>query len=374
MLECFATITPGLEAIAQAELEDLGLEGLVATEGGFEFQADIESLVALNLWSRTASRFLVRLGQFTTRKLGELEARAAKLPWRHYLDGKHPIRLRASCKRSKIYHTGAVIERVARSIESVVGTSITLVKGESDESQEQLVLVRIMDDLVVISIDTSGAHLHKRGYRQAVAKAPLREHLAAAFILMTGWDGSTPFYDPMTGSGTLPIEAALWAANQAPGLTRSFAMERWPCVPPKLITRARSDAKASLNTGHLPPILGFDRNPGAIQAAQSNAERAGLPSLTFDQAPLSASAQIISDEPGLMLVNPPYGLRIGEATKLRNLYDSLGKCVNGPLAHWEVGVISANRDLLKRLPPDLSALGAPVFHGGTRIYFHVRKA
>ena len=131
--------------------------------------------------------------------------------------------------------------------------------------------------------------------------------------------------------------------------------------------------KASSNTAHLPPILGFDRNPGAIAAAQSNAERAGLPHLNFDLAPLTESAKLLPQEPGLMVVNPPYGLRIGEAKKLRNLYDSLGACMNGPLAEWEVSVISANRDLLKRLPPELSPVGPPVFHGGTRIYFHVRK-
>jgi putative N6-adenine-specific DNA methylase len=201
-----------------------------------------------------------------------------------------------------------------------------------------------MRDVCTVSADSSGALLHFRGYRQELAKAPLRETLAAAVLLGAGWSGDTPLADPMCGSGTIPIEAAMIARRMAPGRARSFAFLRWPHTDKKMWNRLLDSARA----GELPKspvqIVGADRDAGAIAAARANAERAGVANdVIFVKQSISALAP--ADGPGLVVVNPPYGVRVGDAGPLKDLYAQLGNVMRKQRSGWTLGLLSADRAL-----------------------------
>ena len=209
MFEVYAVATPGLERLAQTELKNLGIEECEATEGGLSLRASFETLCRLNLQSRICSRFIVRLGEDKVTSLKALQHFANGLSWKQFIRTNQPIQVRATCKQSKIYHSGAVIERFQNSLESSIGKGLQYVKGEDVPDDTQRIIVRIFQNQVTVSIDSSGEHLHRRGYRQATAKAPMRENIAASCVLSLGYSGQHAFLDPMTGSGTLAIEAAL---------------------------------------------------------------------------------------------------------------------------------------------------------------------
>ncbi|MBS1241551.1 MAG: methylase, partial [Gemmatimonadetes bacterium] len=266
MLECFAVTAPGLEAVTAAELAALGLVPTGMEEGGVSFTADLSGLYLANLQLRTASRVLVRLATFEGRGFPELERHARKVPWQDFLGPGVRAAFRVTSKKSKLYHAGAIEERVA----GTVGRS----EGQTGGVDQEFV-VRVFRDRFTISADSSGALLHQRGYRLATAKAPLRETLAAAMLLGAGWDPRTPLVDPFCGSGTIPIEAALLARRIPPGRHRSFAFMRWPGFDAAswqaLLARADAESLPQASA----PIVGADRDAGAIRASVANAERAG---------------------------------------------------------------------------------------------------
>ena len=298
--ELFASTAPGLESIAAGELKALRVRGRQEI-GGVAFGGDLDRLYQANLWLRTASRVVARLGRFHASTFYELERRARKLPWEEFLPSSGPVRLRVTCRKSKLYHSDAVAERVLSAISRSTSRAIEANgegfndgKGSADdaedaehadetddretepgiEGQAQLFIVRIVHDQVEVSADCSGELLHRRGYRQEIAKAPLRETLAAAMILASGWRKGEPLLDPMCGSGTIAIEAALVARGIAPGSQRKFQFMNWPTFDEGLwhdmLEKARGSATHSTEK-----IRGGDRDAGAVQAAARNAERAG---------------------------------------------------------------------------------------------------
>ena len=284
--EIFAPTAPGLESIAAGELKSLGVRGRQEV-GGVAFAGDLDRIYEANLWLRTASRVVVRLGQFHASTFYELERRAKKLPWADFLPAKGSVEVRVTCRKSRLYHSNAVVERVLSVIAGLAPSGIEMKAGNlSDEEQEedhevksprQLFVVRIVNDLCEISADSSGELLHRRGYRKEVAMAPLRETLAAAMVLASGWDGrrGEPLLDPLCGSGTIPIEAALIARGIAPGLHREFQFMQWPTFDRRLWSDMLEKAQSSATESSL-QILGTDRDRGAISAASHNAERAGV--------------------------------------------------------------------------------------------------
>jgi putative N6-adenine-specific DNA methylase len=204
--------------------------------------------------------------------------------------------------------------------------------------------VRFLHDVCTISADSSGELLHRRGYRLATAKAPLRETLAAGVLMAMGWDGQEPLLDPMCGAGTIPIEAALIARRIAPGLARAFASERWPAAPVADFDALRARARAESLPRARVPIFASDRDAGAIAAARANAERAGVAGdIEFRECALSGIAPPAGH--GLLLTNPPYGARVGERNALRNLYAQLGKVARGACGGWTIALLSADRAL-----------------------------
>ena len=373
--EFFASTAPGLESIAAGELRTLGVRGRQEI-GGVAFSGDLDRLYAANLWLRTVSRVVVRLGRFHAGTFYELERRAKKLSWDEFLPANGRVRLRVTCRKSKLYHSDAVGERIMSAITSSTSRAIELSgegnddgdsddaevaeKAEENETQKsrsrnesrgsQLFVVRILHDEVEVSADSSGELLHRRGYRQEIAKAPLRETLAAAMVLASGWKKHEPLVDPMCGSGTIPIEAALIARDVAPGLRRKFQFMTWPAFDAGVWSMILEEATGRV-TNTTPQIRGSDRDGGAVQASLRNAERAAVAdAIEFSAASLSGSLASLEDVEagaGWVLTNPPYGIRMGESDDLRDLYARVGTALRIKKG-WRIGILTADAGLVRK--------------------------
>jgi putative N6-adenine-specific DNA methylase len=346
----FAVTAPGLESLCAAELRGLSIRATV-DDGGVEWDGSLESVARANLWLRTASRVLVRVAEFHATAFYELELHAKRIPWDRFVAAGSSVEFRVTCRKSKLYHSDAVAQRFAQAVERrVPGVRIAKSKAVDDDDEagettdRQLFVVRFLHDVCTVSVDSSGALLHRRGYRQQVAKAPLRETLAAAVLLGAGWNADVPLIDPMCGSGTIPIEAARLARSIAPGRDRGFAFLRWPEVDQTQWTKLVDDARSDELPSSPVEIIGADRDAGAIDAARANAERAGVAAdIDFRVQPISAMQPC--EGPGLIATNPPYGVRIGESDPLRNLYAQLGNVTREQCAGWTLALLSADRRL-----------------------------
>lgn len=359
----FVITAPGLETVTAQEITGLGLAAQSVEPGGVSLDAGHAAIATLNIQLRTASRILVRLGEFHASAFAELERRAAKLPWAEYLRPGQGIAFRVTSKKSRLYHQDAIAERLARVASAVVeGVHPVAWPGDDHEDapgglQPQRFIVRAFRDTITVSADSSGTLLHRRGYRKETAKAPLRETLAAAMLLGVGWDGSVPLVDPFAGSGTIPIEAAMIARRIAPGLHRSFAAEQWPCMSAGTFEEVRAQAlDARLSTLDV-DIVASDRDAGAVAATRHNAERAGVSAdISIRQAVISELQ--LPELAGWIVTNPPYGVRVGERIRLRNLYAQTGNVLRARGEGWRVGLLSVHPVLDQQLGLPLT----PVWH------------
>ncbi len=286
--------------------------------------------------------------------LAQLDKRARKLPWADWLRPDVAVRVEATCRKSRIYHDRAAAQRIERAVTETLGAPVS-------PDAPVVLKVRIEDDLCTISVDSSGASLHKRGLKQQVGKAPMRETLAALFLRACGFDGSEPVYDPMCGSGTFPIEAAEMAMGLDPGRARSFAFEHLATYDP-----ASRPAPATPRPA-LARFHGSDRDAGAIAMSRANAMRAGVgDQVDFAQGPIS-EIKPPDGPPGLVIVNPPYGGRIGNKKPLYGLYGALGARLMQEFAGWRVGLVTSEAALAKTTGLPFLAPGSIVDHGGIRI-------
>lgn len=362
MADLFAVVAPGLAACTAQELFALGLlpapDAPGVEPGGVTFSGDRTAIYRANLHLRTANRLLVRLGQFRAVGFEELRKFAGRLAWERYLAPGQPIALRVTCHKSRLYHSDAVAQRVAAAVGDRLGVAPPVQKfdEESDEQHDkqlpQIVLVRLLHDQCTISIDSSGALLHRRGYRLATAKAPLRETLAAGMVLAAGWSpqAAAPLLDPFCGAGTIAIEAAMLALGIAPGRERRFAFMDWPdfdaALWQKLLaaTDAQQQQQTAAMAGRL-QIQASDRDAGAIALAQANAARAGVADvIEFTCRPVSAVEP--PAQPGWVVTNPPYGVRVDAGGDLRNLYAQFGKALRSRCPGWRVALLCNDRRLL----------------------------
>lgn len=348
----FVITAPGIERFAAAELVRLGARDVEVVAGGVTFGAPKQLLYAANLHLRTASRVIVRVGEFNAKTFHELERRAAKVPWDAFVSPNLGLALRVTCRKSRLYHSDAVAERVAASITARV-QNLRII-GDSGEdaddapTPEQLVVVRMYHDQCTVSVDSSGSLLHLRGYRQAVGRAPLRETLAAGALMAADWRPDTPLLDPMCGSGTIPIEAALLARRIPPGRHRRFAFMHWPDFDESCWRRVVAEAESAILSRAPAPILGSDRDGGAIESALSNAARAGVgDDVRFEQRAISSIEP--PEQRGFVVSNPPYGVRVGDRDRLRNLYAQLGKVLRAKCDGWQVGLISGAPELERQI-------------------------
>jgi len=345
-LKLFAVAAPGLEGTVEREARALaGARDVRAVPGGVELAGDLELLYRANLWLRTATRVLVRLGELESREFAKLRRRASTLDWSPFIPADAPLDLHVSQTRSRLYHTGAIAETIEHAVDDALGAR----RAIAESAPPAAVYVRGVADQWTLSVDSSGELLHKRGWREETALAPLRETLAAALLLLCEWDPSTPLVDPMCGAGTIALEAASLALRLAPGRRRAFAFQRWPGFDAALWQRLVDEADVQRLPSLPAPILASDRAPAAIRAARANAERAGLASMvTFEQLDLSKVAPTVKAagaRAGLVLVNPPYGKRVGTPGALASLYKDLGRMLRMKFAGWRAGVLIPDRRL-----------------------------
>ena len=383
-----AAAVPGGVNAAELDYAVGGVETIISDTNHSDSDADThrESVYRLNLSLRTASRVLVRLGEFYAAAFSELRKKAGRLDWEAYLLPGQPVALRVTCHKSRLYHSDAVAERVLGAIADRLGSPVPLARFDENAINKlpQLVVVRLLHDKVTISIDSSGEHMHRRGYRLAAAKAPLRENLAAGMLLASAWDRVSPLLDPFCGSGTIPIEAALLAKDLSPGRLRRFAFMDWPGFDQDLYERllvnscqsARKhevyDRKVFNNRewdspigdppddrdpnalgmtpsapvsdqiaaafDKVPTILCSDRDAGAIAMAEANASRAGI-SDCIEFSCLAVSAVEPPAGPGWVITNPPYGLRVSAQKDLRNLYAQFGKVLRLKCPGWRYAIL-----------------------------------
>ena len=358
LYDAFAVAAPGLESIVDRELKSLRATRTRVVEGGVEFRASRELLYSANLHLRTASRILVRLASFRAVSFGDLERRARRVAWASVVRTGARVRLRVTCRKSRLYHSDAVAERVLTEITAATGAlHADRTRGQSTNPEEegvgeQLFIVRLDHDECTISADTSGAHLHQRGYRRAVTQAPLRETLAAATVLDSGWDERTPLIDPFCGSGTIPIEAALIARRIAPGRNRAFRFMDWSDFDEPLWSKVLQRARDAERPAVPAPIVGGDRSGWAMRAAAGNAERAGVSDTMHFERHEATDFHIANAGPGWIVTNPPYGVRLGARDELRELYTRFGDLLRERFPRWHVAVLSTDRrlDSLLRIP------------------------
>ena len=342
-MELIAPCHFGLEAVLRREITDLGYEISEVEDGRIAFLGDEEAVCRANIFLRTAERVLIKVGSFHAETFEELFQGTKALEWESYIpaDGKFWVAKAASVK-SKLFSPSdiqsimkkAIVER----LKSVYGISWFQEDGASFP-----IRVAFMKDVATIGIDTSGVSLHKRGYRQMTVKAPITETLASALIMLTPWNKDRILVDPFCGSGTFPIEAAMIAADMAPGMKRSFLAEDWKhLVPRKCWYDALEEAQDRVNLDIDTDIQGYDIDPSAVRMARENAQRAGVDHMIhLQQRPVSALSHL--GKYGFIITNPPYGERLEEKADLPELYRTIGDRF-AKLDTWSMYLITSYED------------------------------
>ncbi len=354
--EIFLVAIPGLEGPLCAETRALGFKARTVA-GGVTLKGGWPEVWRANLEIRGASRVIARLGTFRAIHLAQLDKRARQFAWGGVLRRDVPFRVEVSCKSSKIYHSGAAAQRIERAITEELG-------APSSPEADVCIKARIENNVCTIGVDTSGEPLHKRGHKQAIAKAPMRETMAALFLRQCGFDGKEPVVDPMCGSGTFVIEAAEIAAGLRPGRSRHFAFEQLATFDPAAWEQMRGAQSVAPPSAR---FFGSDHDAGAIRMSRANAERAGVAGITEFQECAIEDIAPPKGPPGLVIINPPYGDRIGAKAQLRSLYRTLGHTLLTRFSGWRVGLITNETKLAEVTGLPFALTAEPVLHGGLRV-------
>jgi len=373
-LDWFAVVTPGAEqASAQEARRVLGSE-VTVVPGGLELKGPLALGMHANLALRIPTRLVLRLGQARAREFGKLRHQLARLPWEQVLPPDVPVRVSATASHCRLYHTGAIDETVRAAIGDRTGRPPEKASAPSAASDDApgappLVLVRGIDDLWTISVDSSGDRLNRRGWRTAAGEAPLRETLAATLLELAGWAPGEALLDPMCGAGTIPIEAATAALGLLPGRGRAFAFERWPGfhdVGQESWTALRERAEAARRDILTAPIVASDRSSEAVAISRANAERAGVAAhVLFEQRSLG---DVTAPGPaGLFVANPPYGARLGARRDLPALYREMGAVLRSRFAGWRAAVVVPDVRLASAFRVPVTA-SHRLFHGGLSVH------
>ena len=372
-LSWFAVVTPGAEEAAAQEARRVLGSGVTVVPGGLELAGPLAIAMRANLVLRIPTRLLLRLGQVRAREFGKLRHALARLPWEQVLPPDAALRITATASHCRLYHTGALDETVRAAIGDRTGHAPEKAAGDATSAAATavapLVLVRGIDDVWTISVDSSGERLNRRGWRIEAGEAPVRETLAAALLELGGWAPGQALVDPMCGAGTIPIEAATAALGLPPGLQRAFAFERWPALDDAGRTewdaikqRARADRRDTLEA----PIVASDRSAEAIATSRDNAARAGVAAqVVFEQRPL---AEVVAPAAtGLFVANPPYGARLGARRDLPALYREVGGILRGRFSGWRAAVVVPDVRLASAFRVPVTATHR-LFHGGLSVH------
>ena len=369
-----AVVPPGLEEPAAAELTALGCEAAQRLNRAVRFRTDQAGFYRLQLRARLPFRLLRQLASFPCRSQDDLYRgmqRAAD--WCHWLPPERSFKVEASGSAPGLSHSHYTALAVKNALVDWQRNHFGQRSSIELEQPDLTLHLHLGGGLASVSLDGSGASLHRRGYRPAMGLAPLKENLAAGLIALTGWDGSLPLADPLCGSGTLLIEAVRMALGRAPGLgtasgpARQFALERWPDfdagVWQQELAAARAQARNTLADGRpLAPVLGLEREPAVLEQARSNAEAAGVaPWIDLQQG--DCRDFVPPAGPGVLVCNPPYGARIGERDELEALYADLGQMLKERCSGWSLWLLSGNPELTGALRMKASRR-IPISNGG----------
>lgn len=339
----FELIAPchfGMESVLKREIVDLGYDITESTDGRITFLGDEEAVCRANIFLRTAERILIKIGSFPAESFEELFQGTRALPWEEYIpaDGKFWV-TKAASVRSKLFSPSDIQSIMKKAMVECL-KEVYHVEWFPEDGDSFPVRAFLMKDEVMVGLDTTGDSLHKRGYRKLTAKAPIAENLAAALIMLTPWNGSRILVDPFCGSGTIPIEAAMMAANMAPGMHRHFTAEGWGHIVGEEVWRdAFEEAEDLVDMDVEPDIQGYDIDDDMVNIARANARLAGVEKLIHfqrrDVAQLSHPKKY-----GFLITNPPYGERMHDREELPKLYETIGKRFR-ELDSWSMYLISA---------------------------------
>ena len=345
-LELIATATFGLEAVVKREIEQLGYRILKTEDGKVTYMGDERAIVRSNLWLRSADRVLLKMAEFEAREFEELFQRTKALDWEQLvpLDGKFTVT--GTSVKSRLHSVPASPKIVKKAIVEKLKEFYD-VETFPETGAQYTVKATILKDRVTLTIDTSGAGLHKRGYRQADVAAPIKETLAAALVQLSFWKAGRILVDPCCGSGTIPIEAAMIGRNIAPGLNRSFACEEWELIEKDIWREEKKAAFQAIDYNAELEIYGYDINGRAVRAAMENAQEAGV-----DDCIVFRRQDVAKLEPtgenGIIIVNPPYGERIGEEAQIKEIYKALGGFLKD-YPDWSLFMITTDKEAEERV-------------------------
>ncbi|MBF0593572.1 MAG: class I SAM-dependent RNA methyltransferase [Candidatus Omnitrophica bacterium] len=352
MIRVIVTSSFGLEAVVKRELQALGYDGFLVADGKIEFDAELKDIPRLNINLRVADRVLIKVGEYPATDFGVLFDRARELPWEDWITSEGKITVIGKCVRSQLASV--------RSCQSIIKKAIVerlkekfLLETLPEIGPEYTIQVALLKDVVQLTLDTSGNGLHKRGYRLMNGDAPLRENLAAALVLLSFWNRDRLLIDPMCGSGTILIEAAMIARNMAPGLNREFAAEQWPALDSEYWRQARLDAGAAVVSDGELKIFGYDIDEQRIKDCLVNAKKAGVAKdISFAVKDIK---ELWIDKPsGIIIMNPPYGIHLGSEKEMTPIYVSIHNTFKKKTG-WSLFVLTADKrfpDFFKRAAPD----------------------
>lgn len=358
----------GLEAVLKKEITELGYEISQVEDGRVTFIGDDDAICRANVFLRTAERVLIKVGSFTATTFEELFQGTKAICWEEYIpkDGKFWV-AKASSIKSKLFSPSDIQSIMKKAIVERLKQSYKIGWFEETGSRYPL-RVSLYKDVVTVGLDTSGESLHKRGYRTLSSRAPITETLAAALLMLTPWRGDRILVDPFCGSGTFPIEAAMMAANMAPGMKRSFLSEGWEnIIPRRYWQEVREEAEDLLDREIKTDIQGYDIDGEIVKAARANGERAGVGSLIhFQQRPVKELSH--PKKYGFLIMNPPYGERLEEKEALPALYEEIGERF-AALDSWSAYVITAYEDVEKCMGRKADK-NRKIYNGMIKTYFY----
>jgi putative N6-adenine-specific DNA methylase len=343
MYNLIATTSFGLEAVLAKELKKLGYENLIVENGRVMFEGDEMDIAICNIWLRTAERLFIKMAEFKALSFEELFQGTLAVDWGNLIPEDGKMHIVGKSVKSQLHSVpdcqGIVKKAVVESMKKKYNS-----EWFSEEGPVYKIEVAILRDTVTLSVDTSGVGLHKRGYREFAGEAPLKETLAAALVLISKWDSTRVLADPLCGSGTIAIEAALIAKNMAPGINREFVSETWPNMESDIWEQVRDGARQAVNSDEV-EILASDINGDLLRTAIANAEKAGVKDfIKFQKIPMQSFTS--RQKYGVIITNPPYGERLGELEEVKKLHIDLGEMYRS-LNEWSCFVITANKDFQK---------------------------
>ena len=367
-IELIAPCHFGMEAVLKREILDLGYDVSRVEDGKITFIGDMEAVCYANVFLRSAERILIKVGTVHAETFDELFEGTKALPWEQYIpeNGRFWV-AKATSIKSKLFSPSDIQSIMKKAMVERL-KSVYHKEWFTEDGPSYPVRVAFMKDEAVIGLDTSGESLHKRGYRRLTSKAPITETLASALILFTPWKKERIMVDPFCGSGTFPIEAAMIAANIAPGMNRSFLAEQWSnLVPKKSWYDAMDEAQEMVDDKIETDIQGYDIDPNVVKAARENARMAGVEHLIhFQQRPVSALNH--PKKYGFVITNPPYGERIEEKANLPQLYREIGEAFQR-LDCWSEYVITAYEDAEKYIGKKADK-NRKIYNGMMKTYFY----